>query len=144
MTTSTPISPWTYYDLRGSNKWLVCQDCERRGQEMFIKHMTLSKNGNSSAIEARISELKCKLSDAEKEAEEQARLLGMSAERETGFLARAEEAERLAVKLEDALDRIDHELGRPDGLKIPAPVYNASHIAREALAECVLWRKSRE
>lgn len=58
--------------------------------------------------------------------------------------ARAEEAERWVVKLEDALDRIDHELGRPDGLKIPAPVCNASHIAREALAECVLWRKSRE
>lgn len=57
MTTAeaTPISPWTYYDLRGTPKWLICQKCERRGQEMFIKHMTLSKNGNSSAICVNVS-----------------------------------------------------------------------------------------
>lgn len=50
MTTSTPISPWTYYDLRGSNKWLVCQKCDTKGQEMFIKHMTLVENKPSSTI----------------------------------------------------------------------------------------------
>jgi prophage antirepressor-like protein len=36
-------------------------------------------------------------------------------------------------KLRKALDAIDHELGRPEGLRIPAPVVNASFIAREAL-----------
>ncbi len=52
MTTAeaTPISPWTYYDLRGSNKWLVCQKCDTKGQEMFIKHMTLVENKPSSTI----------------------------------------------------------------------------------------------
>lgn len=50
MTTSTTISTWTYYDLRGSNKWLVCQSCDKSGQEMFVKHMTLKKSGESSTI----------------------------------------------------------------------------------------------
>lgn len=88
--------------------------------------------------EARISELKCKLSDAEKEAEEQARLLGMSAERETGFLARAEEAERWAEKLCDALmdahETIDGEWGCcSDG---EPPCDTAKLLAA--------WKKSRE
>lgn len=52
---STPISPWTYYDLRGTDKWLVCQDCDKKAQEMFAKHMTLSKNGNSSSICIKVS-----------------------------------------------------------------------------------------
>lgn len=50
--------------------------------------------------------------------------------------------EEIAFKLEaklkiaeEALDYIDHELGRPEGLKIPAPVVNASLKCREALAK---------
>lgn len=41
-------------------------------------------------------------------------------------------SERDRYKL--ALEKIDHELGRPEGLGMPAPIVNASMIAREALA----------
>ena len=37
--------------------------------------------------------------------------------------------------LRKALEKIDGELGRPEGLGIPAPVVNASMIARVALVE---------
>jgi hypothetical protein len=53
--TETTISAWTYYDFRGTDKWLVCQECERKGQEMFAKHVTLSKSGNSSSICIKVS-----------------------------------------------------------------------------------------
>ena len=44
------VSGWTFVDLRGSNKHLVCQQCDKRGQEMFVKYVTVQANGNSSAL----------------------------------------------------------------------------------------------
>jgi hypothetical protein len=35
----------------------------------------------------------------------------------------------------EALEYIDHELGRPEGLGLPAPIVNASFKCRETLAE---------
>jgi septal ring factor EnvC (AmiA/AmiB activator) len=52
-------------------------------------------------------------------------------------LAIADQRDALETALseaEKALDYIDHELGRPEGLGLPAPVVNASFKAREALA----------
>lgn len=38
-------------------------------------------------------------------------------------------------KMGAALDAIDHELGRPQGLGLPAPIVNASDICMAALKE---------
>ena len=91
--------------------------------------------------EARISELKCKLSDAEKEAEEQARLLGMSAERETGFLARAEEAERWADKLAGELVDIARRFQSSFSAR---DIFRTAECSEKILSEYAAWKKSRE
>lgn len=49
--------------------------------------------------------------------------------------SKIELGKKLIGELVEALDQIDHELGRPAGLPIAAPIQNASIICQKALAQ---------
>jgi chromosome segregation ATPase len=90
---STPV-PWTAL--------MTCGTLERELAEAYEEHGELHKVATD--LNARLRVVARELAEAREEGEEQARLLGMSGEREAGLLA---EIDRLKRELAEAREEID-------------------------------------